>query len=433
MYLIYSLALTLAAVVSLPYFLVQGWRKHKYLSSFRARLGNAPSEVHSQGDAIWLHAVSVGEVLACQRLATAVKDRFPERRLLISTTTETGFRMARERLRADGFFYCPFDFAFAVRRVLARVRPALLVIAETELWPNLLKETARAGAGVAVVNARVSDRSFPRYLRFRFFFRRVLADVSVMLAQSEEDARRLRAMGAAPGRISVAGNLKYDQPEAAPLVPWLDAQVREWMAAGGVVAGSTAAGEEETILDAFRQLLVRHPSLRLVVAPRRPERFTEVAEMTARAGFTFARRSQLQPATGPGDAQVLLLDTIGELSSFYRYAAVAFVGGSLVPHGGQNVLEAAQFARPVVVGPFTSNFRDITGDFRRAGALRQVASAAELLPVLAELLENQAVAQAMGEAAARLLRENRGATGRVVAALETLLQEQPESALAREG
>jgi 3-deoxy-D-manno-octulosonic-acid transferase len=448
MYLAYNLALTLAAVVLFPFFLLRGLRQGKYLASVRARFGRVPAEARAEaagppspgttcqagagkGDAIWLHAVSVGEVLACQHLAAALKQRFPGRRLVVSTTTETGFAMARRRLAADGFFYCPFDFAFAVRRVLAAVRPALLLVAETEFWPNLFREASRAGVPVAVVNARVSDRSYPRYRRFRFFFRDVLSHAALLLAQSEQDARRLRALEAPEGRVRITGNLKYDQPRAAALPGWLDEQVRAWAAQGALVAGSTAAGEEQTLLRAFQALLGRRPGLRLVLAPRRPERFEEVAQLAAQLGFGLVRRSALAPAseTTAGrllpdtghPAQVLLLDTIGELAGFYRYATVAFVGGSLVPHGGQNVLEAAQFARPVVVGPYMSNFREITEAFRAAGALLQVASSDELQPALEVLFAHEERAWAMGQAALRLLEANRGATARTVELLAGIL------------
>lgn len=434
MYFAYSLFLALAAILLFPFFLIRGLRKGKYLSSFRARMGRVPSEVRglraahdtSQGDAIWLHAVSVGEVLACQGLAAALKTRFPDRPLLVSTATETGLATARRRLGADGFFYCPFDFAFAVRRVLGAVRPALLLVAETEFWPNLFYRAWRAGIPIAGVNTRISDRSFPRYRRFRFLFRDLLNRASLLLAQSEEDARRLRELGAAASRVLVTGNLKYDQCGAAGLPEWLDRQVRAWAANGALLAGSTAAGEEATVLSAFRALRAAHPALRLIIAPRRPERFGEVAELVVSFGFGLARRSELAAGSGGplrDSAEVLLLDTIGELSGFYRYPTVAFVGGSLVPHGGQNIIEAAQFARPVVVGPYMSNFREMTESFRAAGALRQVGSAAELLPALEELFANPALAESIGEAARRLLEANRGATARTVELLAALLDQ----------
>ena len=440
MYLLYSFLLALAALVTFPYFLVQGLRYGKYLGSFRERLGRVPERAHSphsQGDALWLHAVSVGELLACQSLVAGLKQRFPQRPLLVSTTTETGFRTAQQRfetgaLKTDAIFYCPFDFRFSVRRVLRRVRPALLLVAETEFWPNLFWEASRGGVQVVVVNARISDRSFPRYRLFRGFIGKVLNQATLLMAQSEVDAERLRQLGADPARVRVAGNLKFDREAAAPLPDWLDRQLSRWTATGALVAGSTAAGEEEVLLAGFQRLREHRPSLRLLLAPRRPERFEEVAQLIAARGFRLARRSQLTAAPDveidpeidaeiDPEAAVLLLDSMGELSAVYRYATVAFVGGSLVPHGGQNVLEAVQFARPVVVGPYMQNFRDIAHAFGAAGALRQVGSGGELFGALEQLFDDPAAAAAMGHAGRRLLEANRGATERVLEAVAALL------------
>ena len=447
MYLLYSFLLALAALVTFPYFLVQGLRHGKYLGSLRARLGWVPETARTPRDALWLHAVSVGEVLACQSLLAGLRQRFPQRALLVSTTTETGFRTAQQRLEtgaleADSIFYCPFDFRFSVRRVLRRVRPALLLVAETEFWPNLFREASRGGARVVVVNARISDRSFPGYRLFRLFVQNVLNQATLLLAQSEVDAERLRRLGADPSRVRVAGNLKFDREAAASLPHWLDRQLSRWTAPGALVAGSTAAGEEEIVLAAFQRLREQRPALRLLLAPRRPERFEEVAELIAARGFRLARRSRLtsapaaEPDAEPGadidpEAAVLLLDSVGELGAVYRYATVAFVGGSLVPHGGQNILEAAQFARPVVVGPYMQNFRDMTHAFRVAGALRQVASGAELFAALAQLFDDPIAAAAMGQAGRRLLEANRGATERVLEAVAALLPAPAEVASGR--
>ena len=447
MCLLYSFLLALAALVMFPYFLVQGLRHGKYLGSLRARLGWVPETARTPGDALWLHAVSVGEVLACQSLLAGLRRRFPQRPLLVSTTTETGFRTAQQRretgaLEADGIFYCPFDFRFSVRRVLRRVRPAVLLVAETEFWPNLFREASRGGARVVVVNARISDHSFPGYRLFRLFVRKVLNQATLLLAQSEVDAERLRRLGADPLRVRVAGNLKFDREAAAPLPHWLDRQLSRWTAPGALVAGSTAAGEEEIVLAAFQRLREQRPALRLLLAPRRPERFEEVAELIAARGFRLARRSRLTsaPAAEPDaesdaeidpEAAVLLLDSVGELGAAYRYATVAFVGGSLVPHGGQNILEAAQFACPVVVGPYMQNFRDITHAFRAAGALRQVASGAELFPAIEQLFDDPVAAAAMGQAGRRLLEANRGATERVLEAVAALLPAPAEVAAGR--
>ena len=427
MYIIYSTLLALAAMAALPYFIVQGLRHGKYLGTVRARLGKLSAGARGRQGCMWLHAVSVGELLACQPLVAALRLRFPGRPLLVSTITETGYLTAIERigkgvLAADAAFYCPFDFAFAVRRVLQQLRPAVLIVAETEFWPNLFREAHRAGVPVAVVNARVSDRSFPRYRLFRFFFRNVLNRARVLLPQSEEDARRLRAMGAEPARVRCAGNLKYDTRGPLPLAPWLEREIGRWVAPGALLAGSTAAGEEQFVLDAFRRARELRPRLRLIIAPRRPERFEEVARTCVATGYSVERRSELRPGRPIADrTDVLVIDTVGELAAFYAHATIAFVGGSLVPHGGQNVLEAAHFARPIIVGPFVHNFRDIVADFRRAGALRQVNEGDDLPSAVVQILGDMAGARRMGEAARAMLESNRGATERVVAELAKLL------------
>jgi len=402
MYLLYSAALAAVAALSFPYFLVLGLRHGKYLRNFNSRWGRVglPDDLQVEG-AIWLHAVSVGEVLACPRLIAELRERMPGRKILISTTTETGFAAAQKRLAADGFFYCPFDFAFAVRRVLKRIRPAMLVVAETELWPNLFHEARKFGAKVALVNARVSDRSFPRYKALRFFFRRVLGDASLLVAQSPEDARRLAEMGGE--QVRVAAPLKYDQQAPAPLPQWLAEELERWSAPGVLVAGSTAEGEEEHVLRAWKG--------RMIIAPRRPERFDTVEKMAP-----MQRRSQLGPGI-PISSDILLLDTVGELAAMYRYAEIAFVGGSLVQHGGQNPLEPAWFAKPIVVGPSMTNFRDITDALKAAGALRQVSSPDELAAALAAASSDRP----MGERARAVLDANGGGTRFTAAALTALL------------
>jgi 3-deoxy-D-manno-octulosonic-acid transferase len=416
---LYSAALALFAALAWPYFLVQGLRHGKYLRNFRARWGRLPDGLPA-GGVIWLHAVSMGEVLACPRLVKELKRRMPERRIVVSTITETGFQTAQKRLAADGFFYCPFDFAFVVRRVLRQLRPALLVVVETELWPNLFYEARRGGVRLVVVNARISDRSFPRYRLFRTFFGQVLACADALLAQSDEDARRLRGIGAPAERISVTGTLKYDLEEPARLPDWLDALLERWSAPGVLIAGSTAAGEEESVLDAFQLLRKRRASLRLMIAPRRPERFDEVTRMAQARGLSVQRRSQLAPGAEL-QADTVVLDSVGELAAAYRHAAVVLVGGSLVSHGGQNPLEPAFHSRPMVAGPSMSNFREITEALRAAGGILQIRSADELASQLERLFSDPVASREMGRRARALLDASRGATDRTVHALEALL------------
>jgi 3-deoxy-D-manno-octulosonic-acid transferase len=290
-------------------------------------------------------------------------------------------------------------------------------LAESEFWPNFLRLARRSGARIAVVNARVSDRSLPRYLRLRVLWRRVLRDLDVLLAQSEEDARRLVAIGATEAHVRVGGNLKFDvQPEVLPASEMLRRALAP--ATAVVVCGSTAEGEEPVVLRAFSAVLERHPQATLILAPRRPERFDAVAGLLAASGLKFWRRSQLAEAeTLVGG--VVLLDTIGELSALYSLASVAFVGGSLVQRGGHNILEPAQFGVATLVGPHTENFRDIIGIFKRAGAVKVVTSET-LTDELLRLLDDAGAHQELGRRAAEIVRQHRGATERVLDELEKL-------------
>jgi 3-deoxy-D-manno-octulosonic-acid transferase len=372
-----------------------------------------------------VHAVSVGEVLAVSGLVAGLRARYPGRRVLVSTTTDTGQKLARERFGAENVFYYPVDFAFAIWPYLRALRPDLIVLAESEFWPNFLRLARRGGTRIAVVNARVSDRSLPRYLRLRSLWRHVLRDLDLFLAQSDEDARRLAAIGAPEARVSVAGNLKFDvQPPASlPAIEMLRRALEP--ATAVVVCGSTAEGEEPVVLRAFNAVLEKHPRAVLILAPRRPERFDAVADLVAASGVRFWRRSRLAGSESLSGS-VLLLDTIGELAALYSLASVAFVGGSLVPRGGHNVLEPAQFGVATLVGPHTENFRDIIGIFERGDAVR-VVSREGFFGELLRLLDDAGARQQLGHRAAEVVRQQRGATERTLAALASLLADRSAS------
>jgi len=429
MYLLYSALLGLAAVLAAPWWLARMLTQGKYRAGLGERLGRVPSRLGPVQGCIWVHAVSVGEVLAVSGLVAGLRTRFPERRVMVSTTTETGQKLARERFGKENVFYYPLDFGFAIQPYLRALQPSLFVLAESEFWPNFLRLTRAAGMCIAVVNARVSDRSLPRYLRLRALWRKVLRDIDLFLAQSEEDARRLVAIGAPAVRVRVGGNLKFDvePPKEVPAVK----EIRDAIARGGanpvVVAGSTVEGEEELLLQTFSTVLKSYPNALLVLAPRRPERFDAVASLFAASGSTFWRRSQL---TGNESLSggTLLLDTIGELATLYSLASVAFVGGSLVPRGGHNILEPAQFGVATLVGPHTENFRDIVGIFQRAGAVK-VVSPERFAGELLRLLDDAPARHELGRRAAEVVRQQRGATERTLDALQRLLatpQRQPE-------
>lgn len=422
----YNLALLAALVVGAPWWLWRMVTTQKYREGLRERLGRVPKNLVSSSAAaarptIWIHAVSVGEVLAVTRLVKDLNSALPDYMVVVSTTTRTGQALARERFGANRVFYCPLDLPWAVSAYLRALKPQMLVLAETEFWPNLLNGCLRRGIPVAVVNARISDRSWPRYRRLRRLWRPILGQLGAVLAQSEIDAERLLAIGCAPGRVSVAGNLKFDvrvaeEVEATRLLKTAAANLRM------VVAGSTLEGEEVALLDAWPRLLAADSNLAMVLAPRHPERFATAAALLEKSGHRWTRRSDwnTQPARSLRPGEIVLLDTIGELASVYSLAGVAFVGGSLVPTGGHNPLEPAQFGVPIVIGSHYANFAAITDSLREHNALR-IAPKEELAAVLIELLRDREAAEAMGARAREVFERQAGATQRCVAAIRELL------------
>jgi 3-deoxy-D-manno-octulosonic-acid transferase len=429
MYFFYRIVTAAAMFLLAPYYALRGWRRGEPSRALRERLGilprdialraSAPSEDAARG-AIWIHAVSVGEVLAAKPLLDGLKQRFPERAVLVSTTTETGQRLARERLQsADGIFYFPLDWVVPVRRALRAIRPALAIIMETEIWPNFVREARRRGVPVVFANARISEKSFARFKRWRFlvgeFFARVLRDAELFLAQTPEDAARLGEMGAPEGRVEVTGNLKYDAepPDISRFGAWLEDQIRRQERWPVLVAGSVVAEEEEAVLAAYDMVQRQWRRALLVLAPRKPDRFDAAASVAADDGWNVVRRSHLDLAASLDEnAEVLVLDSIGELAGLYLFADAVFIGGSLVPAGGHNILEPAWFSRPPVFGPSMENFRDMAAQFLAAQAGIQVASGGQLGKVWVQLIENDALRERMGRAARDLSERNRGATAR---------------------
>jgi 3-deoxy-D-manno-octulosonic-acid transferase len=423
-YSLYSILLLFALVVSAPWWLLEMLRHGKYRAGLGERLGKVPKRVSQVAvNTIWIHAVSVGEVLAISRVIDELKTHLPGWRIVVSTTTDTGQKLARERLGENNVFYFPVDLPFAMRAYLQALRPKLLVLAESEFWPNLLRWARLSGAAVAVVNARISDRSLPRYLRFQKLLRCLMQNVQLFLAQSEEDARRLIQMGAPAERVHVSGNLKFEvKPTVRPAIAAAFAALKREETGPLLVAGSTLDGEEAMLVEMFRQVLSRYPNAVLLLAPRHPERFDAVASLLESSGLRYQRRSQWKEER-PIAGGVFLLDSIGELASLYEFADVAFVGGSLVARGGHNVLEAAQFGTPILVGPYTENFRDIIDVFHKADALR-VITPQSLTATVLQLLENHEERVALGRRAFEVMRSQRGATERTVSALLDLLSEQ---------
>ena len=423
----YNVMLLIVLVAGIPWWLWRIATTDKYREGLRERLGRVPWRLAThfappgQRPLIWLHAVSVGEVLAITRLVNNLENALPGYQILISTTTRTGQALARDHFGSNRVFYCPLDLPWAAGAYLNALKPCLFVLAETEFWPNLLSGCFRRGIPVAVVNARISDRSWPRYRRLRVLWRPFLSRLSRVLAQSPADAERLLAIGCRAERVSVAGNLKFDVRVAQEANA--TRQLKS-MAHGLriIVAGSTLEGEESALLDAWPQLLAADPQLVMVLAPRHPERFSAVAALLEKSGVPWCKRSHWKEESAqklrPGE--IVLLDTIGELASVYSLASAAFVGGSLVAAGGHNPLEPAQFGVPVVIGPHYANFRAITEDLLAHNALR-IAATEELAVALAHLLGDRPAAEAMGARAKEIFDREAGATDRCVAALHELL------------
>lgn len=422
MYIVYSLLLAAGLLVSLPWWILQVLRLGKYRAGLKERMGLVPARLRGQAGngSIWIHAVSVGEVLAVSHLVAELTKKLPQTPVFISTTTATGQNLARERFGASRVFYLPMDFGFAVRAYQDALRPCLLILAEAEFWPNLLHLSRKRGVRMAIVNARISDRSFPRYRRFRRFFARVLGEVDLFVAQTEVDAQRLRDIGAAAGRVRVSGNLKFDVRSSS--VSPLAESLRRAMGkeAPVIVCGSTTEGEEELLLAAFQEIRQQFPSAVLVLAPRHPERFDKVAGLASSLGMPLLRRSTWIAGV-PVSGNVFLLDSVGELASVYALASLAFVGGSLLPGvGGHNILEPAQHGVPVLAGPHTSNFREMVRIFERGGGIT-VVTAGNLPGELRQLLGDREARARLGQHARELFLENTGATERTLQALEPLL------------
>ena len=379
----------------------------------------------------------MGETLSIEPLVNELHHRFPEARLVFSTVTRTGQALARQRFSVYGqgnTFYFPVDLGLVCRRFLDFIRPTLIVITDTEIWPNLLRQAHRRGIAVVMANGRISAKSARLYRFVRPLMKKVFANYAAFLMQSEEDAERIRTLGAPAGKVIVSGNLKYDkrpaeQEKREEVCRALD-EALGILALDGhlIVAGSTHEGEEQVLTEVLRRvrLLPGLEKTRLLLAPRHPERFDGVSELAACAGFTVRRRwakngacagAGAEGGAGAG-AEVLLLDSIGELATAYRFATIAFVGGTLTPHGGQNILEPAWHAKPIVIGPSMENFRQTAEDFLSRGAVKQIragisereAQIEELTEIFAGLLGDEQGRAAMGSAARSVLEKNRGAS-----------------------
>jgi len=427
-YLLYSVATLIALVALSPYFLYQALRHKKYVGSLRQRLGYLPVALNLDGEpSIWIHAVSVGEVLSTRPVIEELRKRYPSLRLFLSTTTRSGQQIARRSITdIDGIFYFPFDWPFTVRRTLSIVRPKLFVMVENEIWPTMLRECRRRSIKTIVINGRISARSFPRYRLIRPFFKRVLADIDRFCVQGEETAGRLISLGAERSRLTITGSLKFDALDATPLPGRGPARVLRFfrMSPGRpvLIAGSTMRGEDEAVIRAFNRVRTTPGGANalLVIAARHPERFDEVERMCKSEGLATVRRSEL-PIDAEPRADAVILDTIGELAHLYQIATAVFVGGSLVPAGGHNILEPALYGKSIVFGPHMENFNEIAETFLTNRAAIQVHNARELETAIVGLLGDPVRRARLGAAARALIDTNRGAKDRTLAVIAALL------------
>jgi 3-deoxy-D-manno-octulosonic-acid transferase len=409
--LVYLALIALAAPRLIYRAAAHGKYRRGWLQKF---FGLVPRRV-GEGPCLWFHAVSVGEVNLLAPLLSEIARRQPGWRCVVSTTTMTGFATAEKKYPSLTIFYCPLDFSWAVRRALRRIRPTCLLMAELELWPNLISAARRSGARVAVINGRLSERSFKGYHRLRWLFGQTLAQIDLIAVQNDEYAERFLTLGAAASAVHITGSIKFDGAQTDRHNTATERLRRlAGIADGDLVflAGSTQEGEEEAALATYRELAVEYPRLRLVMVPRHPERFESVAALLGRSGLEWQRRSRLEQEGARPSARVMLVDTIGELGAWWGTAAIAFVGGSLGNRGGQNMIEPAAYGAAVCFGPNTKNFRDIVEQMLAHRAAVVVANATELTGFVRRCVADRAYAESMGSRARALVALQLGATER---------------------
>jgi len=431
MYFLYNVLLGLGLVILLPKFLLDAWRHGKYVTGFRERLGFIERINSKDRPVLWLHCVSVGETQAARPLFQAIRREFPQYRIAVSTVTVTGQKLAREIFKneAEIVFYFPLDWRWTVRRAFRAIEPSVVLIMETELWPGFLRECRSRAIPVAIVNGRLSQKSFRRYGLVRPFVSKVVNCLDLAIMQTEVDAHRIEALGLDPDRVFVSGNVKFDAGTASEQNALSEELAARFDLPGKpvILAASTHDPEEHILVEAFSTLLKRHvSSLRLIIAPRHPARFSEVASLLSASGLRWVRRTA-KPTVADADCQIILLDTIGELRSVFPLATIVFVGGSIAVGGGHNILEPAAVGACIVTGPHTENFREIVTSFAEADALVQLAQAPDqevsktLTRVFQRLLNDHEHRTVLGQRARNLVESNRGATARTMNILKRIL------------
>ena len=418
MFILYDLIFIIFAIIYLPYFLL----KKKPHQGFTQRLGFLPTHLKLERP-IWIHAVSVGEAKIAGVLAKQLRQFYPKKRFVFSTVTTTGNRIVRSFQSKDDFiFYLPLDLSFITKRVINKLRPCICIIMETEIWPNLITQLNKINVPVVLVNARISDRSFLGYRIIKPLLKSILNKINLFCVQSQRDAQRLSDLGVSSDKLKITGNMKFDFSRHSGIPPQAGKDYTDYKLKLGLgsqeklfVAGSTHRGEEEIILNTYKKLGDQFPNLKLLIAPRHPERASQVETLANKFGFTpiLISKLNLSAKCYPLNA-IFILDTIGQLLSFYAIADIAFVGGSLIKKGGQNILEPAYFSKPILFGPYMFNFRDISDLFLSKGAAVMVHGQEELLKGIRFLLNNASQLQTMGRRARQLVLENRGATNKNV-------------------
>ncbi len=432
MYFIFNILIVIITVIASPVILLILMFRRKYRSGFFQKCGFYPVSVFPadlSSRPVWVHAVSVGEVMASVPFIKGIQQKYPDRPVFVSTVTETGFHTATTTLKGvDSIFYFPFDFPFIVKSVVSKINPGVFISLETEIWPNLLRELGRRAIPAIIVSGRISSVSFRRYYFFRWFFKRVLENINFFCMQTNNDALRIKKMGALPQRVTVTGNIKFDQQipaiteaERNKLYNDINISLKQKV----FIAGSTHRGEEETVAEIYKMLKVFFPDLVLIIAPRHPERFAEVENVLRYQGIDFVKKTEF--AGGNTVAKVVLLDTIGELSKFYSISTIVFIGGSLVPVGGHNVLEPAVFAKPVIFGPCMGNFEEISGILLSNRAAFQVSGRQDFFKTAEILLTNEKLREETGRNAFRVITENSGAIKKSLEVLDGVLRKQCSS------
>ncbi|WP_130470981.1 3-deoxy-D-manno-octulosonic acid transferase [Candidatus Magnetaquicoccus inordinatus] len=421
---LYTLFVLILLLLTLPWWVIRSLRTGKYRGTMRQRLGFALPKPPVGAAPIWIHAVSVGEVMAAQGLLRALHARYPDSPLLLSTVTKTGQEIARSLPGISATFYLPLDLPWIVRRVLKHLQPRALIVMETELWPNLFQQCKLQQIPVILVNGRLSPRSFRHYRLFRWAMKPFLEPVHLFIMQSAADAERMLALGSDPQRVIHSGNLKYDQALQPPTPAQLQELAERLPPPSGIIwlAASTHPGEEESILDSLQSLRPQWPTLRLILVPRHPERAATVGALIRQTPFQYALFSQL---SAPWNEEILLVDQVGWLTRLYRYAHIAFVGGSLIPHGGQNMLEPASQGIPTLFGPHTVNFRQAVQQLLEKQAALQLPDRTALTPTVQQLLADPELRQQLGTRAQAVVASNSGALQRTLQALQPLLDTPP--------